>query len=104
MGAIEYPAPNATFSNHCDHLDGWVILYSIGCKPNFYVSKGSQNIEKKYVDFNSGCVLIFDSTTKANIMHEIAGIKSKTCPDQLSEQVPHLKNCRISLQFRIIKK
>ena len=126
ISAIEYSAPKGTIVKHCDHMKGWVLLFSLGCKPDFYVqhipnhnlnghfwagrgikadNKGTQKIKcgEELIDFNSGSVLIFDSSQEAAVYHEIKSIQSHTCPKLLGDKRSSLKTTRVSLQFRIVQ-
>ena len=114
VSALEYPTPRGTIRKHCDDMEGWVLLFSLGCKPNFYVS-GNPNANslgltfdnkktfQELIDFNSGSVLIFDSSPHAAVYHEIRSIQANTCPKLLGDKRSRLKNVRVSLQFRIVE-
>ena len=99
--AKQYNAPNGNIFNHCDTQNGWVILLSIGCTPNFYVQHKQLLTNDIKVDFMSGSVIVFDSSKKAGIFHRIDSIQNNTCPHELAQQCPRLKQCRIGLQVRL---
>lgn len=103
--AQEYFVPNGYIFDHCDNVKGWVILFSIGCTPKFYVSNKtliSKDNPKgeKLIDFQSGNVLIFDSSRTAGIFHRIDGVNADSCPIQLGEKFPRLQTTRVGLQVR----
>eukprot|EP01084_Bolivina_argentea_P251823 422510_1 len=106
--AKQYSVPNGNIFNHCDTQKGWVLLFSIGCTPNFYVQH-KQYTPKEWlllkddikVDFTSGSVIVFDSSKQAGIFHRIDSIENDTCPIQVEQKCPKLKINRIGLQVRL---
>lgn len=104
ISAIEYPVPNGSIPRHCDEMSGWILLFSLGCKPNFYIQNPKiNNGFEKLIDFKSGSVLIFDSSVNAGVNHEIKSIQPNTCPKLLGDKRSKLKTTRVSVQFRVAK-
>jgi hypothetical protein len=98
---------NGRLNAHVDKIDGWIILFSLGCCCKFWVQgkemeqrKGFtqlfiKNLNKDIV-FQSGDVLMFNGAAEAEVLHGIDEIILETCPNYL----PKLKDLRVSLQFR----
>lgn len=96
ISATEYPVPHGGIDKHCDKLNGWVLLFSLGCKPKLFVQNGKLNDSvEKMIDFRSASVLIFDSSTKAKICHGIKGIEANTCPKPLEDRSKSLKSTMV---------
>ena len=91
--SLKYKSCNGRLDRHCDGIEGMVFLYSLGNTAMFFMN----NTE---FEFQSGDVLIFDSSWKAKLFHGITSIQSNTCPPHLAE----LKEHRISVQIRCQKK
>jgi hypothetical protein len=89
VGALGYSSL-ATLHNHVDSRDGYLVLLSIGCTVDFYVS-GS------VIEFASGDALIFNGSVQHNVMHGVRGVRPGTCPRGLPAE---LRDARISVQLR----
>ena len=103
MAAIKYKAPDGKFPPHVDHCDGsYVFLMSLGCTANFMV-KGPDMDSKHNFKFRSGDLLVFDSSTKAAILHGVTSIDDldDSCPKALANAFPVLQNHRYGVQCRV---
>ena len=89
--SLEYKTINGRLDRHCDGVNGWVFIYSLGNTANFFVND-------KEFEFHSGDVLIFDSSKKGKIIHGVESIKINSCPVHLIDNLNHL---RISVQIRL---
>ena len=95
LGAIRYVANNGSFPDHVDHCNNsFVFLLSLGCTANFAVSGG-------VFRFDSGDVLIFDASTKANLVHGVRSIVPESCPVDLAKRFPTLQTHRFGIQCRV---
>ena len=89
--SLEYHVTNGRLDKHCDGVNGWVFIYSLGNIANFFVNDTE-------FEFCSGDVLIFDSSKKAKIFHGVRSIKANSCPKYLTHD---LRELRISVQIRL---
>ena len=97
LGAIRYVAPNGSFPDHVDHRNNsFVVLLSLGCTANFAVSE-------EVFRLDSGDVLIFDASTKANLKHGVRSIVPESCPMDLAKRFPILETHRFGIQYRVKK-
>ena len=102
MKALNYRSPNGCISRHCDNEKGWVILYSIGCTANFFVGYKTSKVGIEF-GFNSGDILVFNSSKRSGIWHGVDSVVSNSCPTHLlnkNSDCHKLQNVRISLQTR----
>jgi len=93
--SFKYPKDEGCLTGHCDKIEGWVVLFSLGCTARFYV-KGPEMSRKTTINFESGDALIFNGGTEYDIFHGIDEIRANTCPLHL----PDLTDMRVSIQFR----
>ena len=128
LATIKYPSPDGRFAAHIDHCNdsSWVYLWSIGCAANFMV-KGPNMDEKTVFSFNSGDLLVFNASSSAAILHEVALITlitriitlvtriitlitlikvvsigpQDTCPSALQELYQVLQQHRYGIQCRV---
>ena len=101
LSAIEYESSNEShiLKEHVDHDDSFVYLLNMGCTANFVV-KGPNMGDRKFFKFNSGDLLVFDASTKGDVLHGIEGIESG-CPLELANRFPILQNHRYGIQLRV---
>ena len=90
--SLKYNVLNGRLDKHCDDVNGFVFIYSLGNTANFFVND-------KHFEFCSGDVLIFDASKKAKIFHGVESIKEYSYPIHMQ----HLKDFRISVQIRCQK-
>ena len=89
-------------TGHVDFHSDWVVLYSIGLTCKFYVRIKGKG--RKTFNFQSGDVLVFDASRKADIYHGIKCVVKDTCPQQLMDKYQILSQSRVSIQFRVFGK
>ncbi|KAL6046605.1 hypothetical protein QOT17_022108 [Balamuthia mandrillaris] len=94
--AFRYEEGKGRLTGHCDKVEGWVVLFSLGCTAMFHI-KGKEMHKKEVLEFESGDVLVFNGGTEWNVWHGIDAIVPGTCPSFLPDD---LHNFRISLQLR----
>eukprot|EP01084_Bolivina_argentea_P220691 373975_1 len=104
--ASKYTYPKGKLIPHCDGFPGFIILIALGCDVNFMIKShlfNNKNQEINFV-FKSGDIVIFDSSTKANIIHEVKGVVPNTCPNEILNKYSEFKQTRISIQWRFTRK
>ena len=101
LGTIQYPSPNGYFAEHIDHSNSFVYLMSIGCDANFMV-KGPNMVKKSVFAFKSGDLLVFNASTKAQVLHGVMSIgDTSTCPEELAKTFEILRIHRYGIQCRV---
>jgi len=103
LAAIRYQSPGGMFPPHIDHCnDGsWVFLFSLGCSAHFRVRAPAMDSPRK-LELLSGDALVFDPSSGAGILHEVAGVgEEATCPSALGETFAELRSFRYGLQCRV---
>jgi len=103
LAAIHYPSPDGRFPPHIDHCnDGsWVFLFSLGCFARFRVRVPAMDGFRE-LELQSGDALVFDPSSGAGIVHEVAGVGGEeTCPAGLGERFAELRRCRYGVQCRV---
>jgi len=92
---------------HCDCLNGWVVVLSLGCSASFwYLDDGASGLQdsdsKKYITVVSGDAVIFNGSAALNIQHGVNAIIPNSFPinftDKFSTDKPQYLNKRIILQ------
>ena len=99
LSAIEYKATIHSLAEHVDHDDNWVYLLSLGCVTNFVV-QGPNMAEKQSIRLYSGDLMVFDASTRGNILHGITSIEA-ACPPGLVDCFPVLQHHRYGIQLRV---
>jgi hypothetical protein len=103
MAAIRYEAPHGRFPPHVDHCnESFVFLASMGCTANFMV-KGPTMVEAKRLKLFSGDMLVFNSSTEANILHAVESIDEtgSAVGVSLASKFPVLRVHRYGIQIRM---
>lgn len=108
MAAIRYCASSPTIGSvlppHVDHCnDGsWVFLFSLGCAATFNV-KSPGMAQQHTFEMKSGDALVFDPSSKAAILHGVAGIgEADSCESgRLGERFEVLCASRYGVQCRV---
>jgi len=93
--SFKYPKEEGCLTGHCDKIEGWVVLFSLGCTARFFI-KGPEMARKTTINFESGDALVFNGGTEYDIFHGITEILANTCPIHL----PEITDMRVSIQFR----
>ena len=97
LNCVLYPL-NSKLGRHCDNVDGWVILFSLGCSVEFYIQVCSNENNKGTVyTMKSGDIIIFEAGNDARVLHGVDKVIPQTCPKFLQK---YLQNGRIGLQLR----
>jgi len=103
LAAIRYPSPDGRFPPHVDHCnDGsWVFLFSLGCFARFRLKAPAMDGFQE-LELQSGDALVFDPSSGAGIVHEVAGVGGEeTCPAGLGDRFAELRRCRYGVQCRV---
>merc|ERR1711972_1183177 len=103
MATIRYEAPDGRFPPHVDHCnDSFVFLASLGRTANFMVKGPAMDAQKNF-KFCSGDMLVFDSSTKAALLHSCVSIDESASPvgDLLASKFPVLQKHRYGVQCRM---
>ena len=97
MKGLQYHYTDGQLCDHLDCRDGYVVIWSLGCRCNFFIK--SPEMEKyKTVHINSGDIIMFAS---AGLQHGITNIDRNTCNNEiLSNKYPIMNDVRISMQIR----
>lgn len=95
---LEYDVNGGKIEPHCDCRKGYVMIFSLGHTANFHIKGANMKRRKDFECRNSDC-LIFDTSKKADIIHEISSIKPNSYEPRLAAKYPRFLQSRICVMI-----
>eukprot|EP01084_Bolivina_argentea_P024594 45818_1 len=98
LNCVLYPL-GSLLGRHVDNMNGWVVLFSLGCDAKFYLQLLSNEKRRNgfVLSMKSGDVIVFEGGDKTRVLHGVDSIVQNSSPQHLKNT---LKNARIGLQLR----
>merc|ERR1719249_273350 len=90
LNCVLYPL-GSMLGRHCDGMDGYVILFSLGCDATFYLQLLANERRKKgvVISMKSGDVIIFEGGDEQRVLHGVDGIVPNTAPAHFKDILPN---------------
>eukprot|EP00756_Hemistasia_phaeocysticola_P045033 Hpha_TRINITY_DN18804_c0_g1::TRINITY_DN18804_c0_g1_i1::g.26345::m.26345 len=101
-----HPCVGSCCPPHVDHCnDGsWVVLMSLGRTATFHIQTPGM-AQRHTFDMNSGDVVVFDPSSKAAVVHGVAGVvceeEASIRGDELGAKFDVLRSSRFGVQCRV---